>query len=337
MMHTHTKSPCFRSLGLAVLASTLLFGSLQAETSLEARHPGAEAFVQSMVDDHGLDADRVEQWLDQAEYQQSIIDAITRPAESKPWYQYRPIFMTTRRLEDGLTFWDEHQAVLDQVSETYGVPQEIIVAIIGVETSYGRITGSYRVLDALATLAFHYPKRSSFFTRELREFMLLVGEEDLDIDSVKGSYAGAMGYGQFIPSSYRHYAVDFNGDGKRNLWSPEQDAIASVAHYFHKHGWKPGQPVAFPSSRSAGARSIDKPPLKPAYPLVQLQEWGYEIPSELDPQTPATLIPLEQLTGTEYWIGLDNFYVISRYNHSALYSMAVHQLSQQLREAFDAR
>ncbi len=332
-----SRSSFFRRLTLATLMSAGTCGSLQAETALETRHPGAVAFVQTMVNDHQFDAAQVEQWLDQADYQQSIIDAITRPAESKPWHQYRPIFMTERRLRDGLTFWDEHQAVLDQVSEKYGVPQEIMVAIIGVETSYGRITGSYRVLDALATLAFHYPRRSKFFTKELAQFMLLVGEEDLDINTVKGSYAGAMGYGQFIPSSYRYYAVDFNGDGKRNLWSPEQDAIASVAHYFHKHGWKPGEPVAFPSSAKSSARIIDKPPLKPAYSLVQLEEWGYEIPTQLDAQTPATLIALQQTSGIEYWIGLDNFYVISRYNHSALYSMAVHQLSQQLREAYDAR
>ncbi len=315
---------------LAILLA--IAAPLWANQNLEKLHPGATAFIETMVSEHGFEPAEVEKWLALAKRRQDIIDAISRPAEAKPWYQYRPIFMTDRRLKDGLAFWDEHQATLDRVSSEYGVPQEVIVAIIGVETSYGRITGKYRVLDSLATLAFHYPPRSRFFTSELVQFLILAREENLDIATVKGSYAGAMGYGQFISSSYRHYAVDFNKDGRRNLWDPEEDAIASVANYFKQHGWKPGEPVTFRSEAAQGARKLEKPGLKPAYPLVQLAEWGYSVPEHLDPQTASTLITLEQQNSTDYWIGLHNFYVISRYNHSALYSMAVFQLSEQLKQ-----
>ncbi len=220
--------------------------TLGAAVDLDARHPGGAAFVAEVSQRHGLAADAVSELLAGAERRQEIIDAITRPAEAKPWRDYRPIFVTPERIRDGIAFWAENHELLQRVEAEFGVPPQVVVAIIGVETNYGRITGRFRVLDALATLAFHYPPRSKFFRSELEHFLLLGQEESLPLDELTGSYAGAMGLGQFISSSYRSYAVDFDQDGQRDLWGSRADAIASVANYFRRHGWRPGQPVASP-------------------------------------------------------------------------------------------
>ncbi len=304
--------------------------TISAIAELEGRHPGSAAFVEEVAQRHGLSAGSVSALLATAERRQDIIDAITRPAEAKPWHEYRPIFVTPARIRDGIKFWDENSELLAQVEAQFGVPPAVVVAIIGVETNYGRITGRYRVLDALATLAFHYPPRASFFRSELEQFLLLGTEESLPLDELKGSYAGAMGLGQFISSSYRSYAVDFDADGRRDLWRSRPDAIASVANYFRRHGWRPGQPVASPATRADGARELERLPLKPSYPLAQFVEWGYRPSAAADEHDLATLIELEGDQGPEFWLGFHNFYVISRYNHSALYSLAVHQLSEAL-------
>ncbi|MDJ0657665.1 MAG: lytic murein transglycosylase B [Xanthomonadales bacterium] len=329
----------------SLLSGLLLAGSLSpalgqeavpAEPGLDALHPGSQAFVQSLVEQHGIERQMVERMLGEAQRRQDILDAISRPAEAKPWHQYRPIFLTEKRIGDGIAFWREHEALLTDVARRFGVPPEIVVAIIGVETNYGRITGRYRVIDALATLAFHYPPRSKFFTSELEQFFLLGSEEALDLNSVKGSYAGAMGLGQFISSSYRSYAVDYDGDGRRDLWQSHEDAIASVANYFKRHGWRTDGPVVSPASRQGLARELKKLPLKPAYPLMQIQEWGYRPEIQADGQELATLIELDGADGKEYWVGFHNFYVISRYNRSKLYSLAVYQLSQEILSRFQA-
>jgi membrane-bound lytic murein transglycosylase B len=324
-------------IGFILLLSA--WGSVAANlpADLESLHPGASAFVEEMVADHGMERAGVEALLANAERRQDIIDAMTRPAEAKPWHQYRPIFLTDRRVTDGVAFWRENAELLGQVEAEFGVPAEIIVAIIGVETSYGRITGRYRVIDALATLAFHYPPRAKFFRSELAHYLQLGEEEALPLGEIQGSYAGAMGLGQFISSSYRSYAVDFDDDGRRDLWQSRPDAIASVANYFKRHGWKPGGPVVSPARSESDARALKKPPIKPAYPVQQLAEWGYHIDDDVDANEPATLIELELEDSVEFWLGYHNFYVISRYNHSALYSMAVYQLSQEIREANSER
>ncbi len=300
---------------------------------LEDRHPGSAAFVKEVAERHGLAPHAVSALLATAERRQDIIDAITRPAEAKPWRDYRPIFVTPARVENGVSFWAENREILDQVEAQFGVPAPLVVAIIGVETNYGRRTGRYRVLDALATLAFHYPPRARFFRSELEQFLLLGQEESLPLEQLKGSYAGAMGLGQFISSSYRHYAVDFDRDGQRDLWGSRADAIASVANYFRRHGWRAGQPVASLATRSAGARELERLPLKPSYPLAQLIEWGYRPSEPVAEHDLATLIELDGEQGPEFWIGFHNFYVISRYNHSALYALAVYQLSEALTAA----
>lgn len=312
------------------MKSSLLLLALIFNAGLDATHPGASEFIDEVSQRHELPRQEVADLLAGAELKQSIIKAISRPAEAKPWSEYRPIFITNRRINDGVEFWRENADLLAEVEHQYGVPAWLIVAITGVETSYGRIQGSFRVLDALATLAFHYPPRARFFRSELEQYLLLGREERLALDELKGSYAGAMGLGQFISSSYRAYAVDHDGDGRRDLWGSRADALASIANYFRRHGWQPGQPVAEQVTPAAGARTLTDLSLKPQFPVNQLAEWGY--PASADEQTPATLVQLSGASGPEVWVTYQNFYAISRYNHSALYSLAVYQLGQAINE-----
>jgi len=237
-------------------------------------HPGANQFVSEVVAQHAMNRNMVKQLLENAEKRQDIIDLMTRPAEGKPWHEYRPIFMTDQRIDEGLKFWREHAELLNAAEQTYQVPAEIIVAIIGVETFYGRITGKHRVIDALATLAFHYPPRAKFFRSELEQYLLLGREEQLPLAEITGSYAGAMGIGQFISSSYRHYAVDGDRDGKRDLWGSRADAIASVANYFKQHKWRLGEPVIARAQRSASAKALNERPKKPKWTVAELRDWG---------------------------------------------------------------
>jgi membrane-bound lytic murein transglycosylase B len=307
--------------------------------TLAAAEPSAAEkaqFIEEVTQAHGVSADAVAALLAQAKYQQSIIDAMTRPAEAKPWSAYRPIFMTAKRVTDGRAFLAEHREALERVEADTGVPAEMIVAIIGVETSYGRVAGSYRVLDALYTLAFHYPKRAPFFRSELAQVFALAQEESLDLPALKGSYAGAMGWGQFMPSSYRAYAKDGDGDGKRDLFGALPDVFASVANYFVAHGWQRDEPVALPARRDDGAKAFVPDSLEAKFSLVELADKGYRPQQAVGHAAPATLLTLQGATGEEYWITFKNFYVISRYNRSPLYSLAVYQLSQALHDGQDA-
>jgi membrane-bound lytic murein transglycosylase B len=230
-----------------------------------------------------------------------------------------------------VAFYREHADTLARAEEVTGVPREMIVAIIGVETSYGRITGSYRVIDALSTLAFDYPKRSKFFTKELKNYLVLSREQAVDPLSLKGSYAGAMGYGQFMPSSYRAYAVDFDGDGKIDIWNNPVDAIGSVANYFKRHGWRAGDAVVSPAElRGEVPEDWFNDSLKPRRTVGDYRAAGLEPSLELADDRDATGLKFELEQGYEYWMGLHNFYVITRYNHSAMYAMSVYQLSQRI-------
>ena len=310
-------------------------------TALAEPHPGADAFVREAVAKHGLDEARLRALLEQAEFKQSIVDAISRPAEAKPWYDYRPIFITDKRIDGGVEFWRENAELIERVSRQFAVEPEVIVAIIGVETLYGRITGSYRVLDALATLGFHWPQdlardRSGFFASELEEFFVLAEEENLPPTEVTGSYAGAMGLGQFIPSSYRAYAVDFDGDGKRDLWRSTPDAVASVANYLAKHGWRAGEPVVLPleATDAADPELPTRSEFVPRRSLIEITSAGYVHDHDLDPATQAAVLKLEERNGESHWLTFQNFYVITRYNRSPLYAMAVHQLAEAVREAY---
>lgn len=319
----------------ALFLFCLLTLTAMAATPLDKQDVAArddvQQFIAGMVKKHGFDAEELNAQFKQVKLKQKIIDAITRPAEGKPWFQYRPIFVTNTRINEGVKFWNENQETLKRAEEKYGVPPEIIVAIIGVETRYGRHKGGYRVMDALSTLAFEYPKRSKFFRSELEHYLLLTREEKLDPMSIKGSYAGAMGKSQFISSSYRNYAVDFDGDGKRDLWTNTADAIGSVANYFKRHKWQPGGEVVAPAL--VGSNHIQvlvKKGYKPHSTVAELRKRGVTAKQKLDPEAMGALIELKTLAGREHWLGLNNFYVITRYNHSPLYAMAVHQLGQAI-------
>ena len=293
-------------------------------------HPSADALI-TRVAERGIDRDWLESALSEATRQESILKAISRPAEkSKPWSEYQDIFLTDRRAKEGIEFWRENRETLDRVSQDTGVPPEVIVAIIGVETYYGRITGGYRVIDALSTLAFDYPRRSPFFTKELEVFLELAYQSGLPLTELKGSYAGAMGLGQFMPSSYRAYAKDYEGDGVIDIWTNPNDAIMSVANYFVAHGWRPGGEVITRAEFSEDPTVFDLG-LRPKLSIDALADKGLKPVTEQSSDQLATPIKFDGKSGEEHWLGLHNFYVITRYNHSAMYAMSVHQLSQTLR------
>ncbi len=300
-------------------------------------HPGQFAFARELSARLGAARpDRSEAAVNAilagATYQQSIIDAITRPAEGKPWSAYRPIFINDARIDGGIAFLRENRALLDEVSSRYGVPSEIIVAIIGVETSYGRITGNYRVLDALATLAFHYPKRAPFFRGELAQLLSLPADMfPQPLEALKGSYAGAMGWGQFMPTSFANWAVDHDADGDIDLWASKPDIFASIARYFIDHGWQSNAPVVHRARADGGARAYVAPGLEPSLDVRRLRELGYRTEAALDDNLAASLITLAGSEGPEYWMTHQNFFVISRYNRSPMYSLAVYQLAERIR------
>ncbi|HSH30278.1 MAG TPA: lytic murein transglycosylase B [Thiohalobacter sp.] len=314
-----------------ILALLALFAGPVAAASY-ADHPLADSFVQELVA-AGFEAEEIRGWLRSAERKQSILDAISRPAEAKPWFQYRPIFVNRERIELGTLYWDEHEAILERVEQKFGVDPRVIVAIVGVETRYGRHAGRYRVLDALATLGFDYPPRADFFRRELHQFFLLSREEGIDMADALGSYAGAMGHGQFIPSSYRHYAVDFDHDGQRNLWHSPEDILGSVANYLQAHGWEHGAPVAMPARVEGKAHEkLLEAGIKPSVRAGELRRYGVSPQADIDPDTEVGLIALASANGRECWVVFNNFHVITRYNRSPLYAMAVHQLSRAIAE-----
>lgn len=306
-----------------------------------AEHPGTDEFIKKAVSDYGLQETDVRKLLAGAEYQQSIVDAISRPAEGKPWYEYKKIFLTDTRIRQGIEFWTEHADLIRAVSEKFGVDEEIIVAIIGVETSYGRITGGYRTVDALVTLGFYYPQnlssdRSGFFSKELLEYIQLSKEEDLPASEITGSYAGAMGMGQFMPSSYREYAVDFDGDGKRDLWRSTPDVVGSVANYLHRHGWQQGKPVTRRARASQNAAfDMIKRDLKPTLTVAEWAERGFTSSSELFPDLPAAVLKLVEKDRNTYYLTFKNFWVITRYNRSPRYAMAVYDLSQAIKKGME--
>lgn len=299
-----------------------------------AQSPQVQAFIAEMVQQHQFKQDELVHLFREIRVKKSILNAMTRPAEGKPWSDYRPLFIEPKRIAGGVRFWALHETALKRAEAQYGVPASLIVAIIGIETFYGRNTGSYRVIDALSTLAFAYPKRAPYFRKELEQYLLLSREAGFDPLSIKGSYAGAMGICQFMPSSYRQYGVDFDDDGHRDLWRNPADAIGSVGQYLQGYGWEHDAPVlvSVVSANDPGKELANR-------------GWSYRIPVKLWPavgvttQAPPTseseamLFVLAGATGPEYWLGLKNFYVITRYNRSFHYAMAAWQLSQTLEQA----
>lgn len=304
--------------------------SVSAQASYWER-PVVQQFAQDMVNKHQFDKSDLQDWFSFSKKRQVIIDAMMRPAEGKPWNQYRPIFLTDKRISKGVEFWKQNKTLLERAEKEFGVPAEIIVAIIGVETFYGNRSGRFPVIDALATLGFDYPPRSEFFLRELEHFLLLARDEKLAMKDTLGSYAGAMGMGQFISSSYRNYAVDFDKDGTRNLWQVT-DAIGSVANYFKRHGWRLNEPVAVRADHKGRNFDATGRMMEPDQPLSSFRKAGLVFEKNIKTKDDmGVLVKLETKQDYEYWIGLHNFYVITRYNHSPLYAMAVYQLSQEIK------
>ncbi|MEC9412819.1 MAG: lytic murein transglycosylase B [Pseudomonadota bacterium] len=318
-----------------LFSSLLLLASLNLQANDQL--PDVEQFIDEMVAKHGFDRAELENVFDQVEVKDAILKAISRPAEkSKPWYEYRNIFITDSRINGGYEFWQQHKEALEAAEKQYGVPAEIIIAILGVETRYGQHMGGYRVIDALSTLAFRYPPRSPFFRSELEKFLVLTHEEKISELEPVGSYAGAMGLGQFMPSSYLAYAVDFDGDGHRDIWTNPTDAIGSIANYLKLHGWVPGQSIVHPTQASKLLpQAMLANDLKPAFTRQQLQEAGFSLSQLPAGQDVLSVVGLTQQDGEEYWLGRQNFYAITRYNHSRMYAMAVYQLAQAIREKMD--
>jgi membrane-bound lytic murein transglycosylase B len=286
------------------------------------------AFIEQMVTKHQFNQSELEKLFETVEIKPDILKRIASPSEAMPWYKYRKIFLTEARIDAGVQFWKDNEPALAAAEQQYGVPPEIIIAIIGVETLFGKNTGNHRVIDALSTLAFNYPPRSQFFLAELENFLMLCREESMNPTDPIGSYAGAMGMPQFMPSSYRSYAVDFDNDNHRDIWHDNKDVIASIGNYFAKHHWEAGQIVAVPvTATDNNYKSVLNNDLKPNLRLTELESLNLIISRQIPLDRKVKLLSLEQEHGEELWAALDNFYVITRYNHSPLYAMAVYQLS----------
>ncbi len=296
-----------------------------------ARTEAINAFIRQMVATHQFNESELHDLFASIEIKDDILKRISSPSEGLPWYKYRKIFLTEARINSGVQFWRENEQALAAAEKQYGVPAEIIIAIIGVETLYGKNTGNHRVIDALSTLAFAYPPRSKFFLSELENYLLLCRDEHINPTDPTGSYAGAMGMPQFMPSSFRTYAVDFDNDNHRDIWHNKSDVIASIANYFAKHHWQAGQAIAVPvTAKGENYKSALNKDLKPNLSLTELESLNLTISRQLPLDSKVKLLSFEQQQGEELWAGLDNFYVITRYNHSPLYAMAVYQLSQSI-------
>ncbi|WP_228550686.1 lytic murein transglycosylase B [Endozoicomonas sp. OPT23] len=326
----------------AVLSSCLLAGPVFAEASKQEQQPDyasqevVQAFIDDLVENEEFKRSELESIIGQANKIDRVLELISRPAEKRlTWKGYRKIFMTEERIQKGVKFWKDHAETLKEVEKKYGVPAHIIVAIIGVETYYGRQTGGFKVLDALSTLSFDYPPRSKFFTKELKNFLILAREQKLEASELTGSYAGAMGIPQFMPSSYRVFAVDHTGDGQANIWQQEEDAIASVANYLKENGWKEGRPIVSRAKvHGAKYQKVVSKSVRPKKTLKQVEDAGWTPVSVVPDAAKVAAMTLEGAKGTEYWLGLHNFYVITTYNRSKLYAMAVYQLARDVKSGY---
>ena len=316
------------------------FGSVQPITPLRgdyANNANANRFIDMMVSKHGFNRQDLHDLFAQTQELDWVIRLMDRqaPTYTPPsgpngaWLRYRKKFITPDNVQNGVQFWNQYEGDLMRAYRTYGVPPEIIVGIIGVETRWGRVMGKTRIIDALATLSFSYPRRAEFFSGELEQFLLQARKEGDDPLALRGSYAGAMGYGQFMPSSFTQYAVDFDGDGHIDLWNP-RDAIGSVANYFKQHGWISGDLVAVPASGQAPSLENG---FQTMYPVATLSAVGLRPQGSLSGHQQASLLRLDMGRNYQYWYGLPNFYVITRYNHSTHYAMAVWELGKAVGQA----
>jgi membrane-bound lytic murein transglycosylase B len=318
---------------LAVFLTALFIsGHVAADNEL----PDVDVFIEEMVTEHQFDRTHLENMFKDVEVKQSILKAISRPAEkSKPWYEYRNIFIHDSRINGGVAFWKEHADDLARAEKEFGVPAEIIVAILGVETRYGGNVGSFRVIDALSTLAFRYPPRSKFFRSELKHFFILTREEGMSQLTPVGSYAGAMGLGQFMPSSYRAYAVDFDADQHRDIWKNPTDAIGSIANYLKRHGWVANESIVHKAVVTDAPTVLIEKGIKPNLSRDDLATNNVVVADLPAGDDLLSVFSLTQKSGEEYWVARQNFYSITRYNHSRMYAMAVTQLAEAIRQKYE--
>jgi len=307
--------------------------SISVQATNVVNDPIIQDFINMMVKKHDFKRDELKKTMTDAKRLPEIIEKMSRPAEGMPWHRYRNIFLKQKRIDQGVEFWKANSDILEKAEKKYGVPVEIILGILGVETRFGRIKGGFRVIDSLSTIVIDYPKRSKYFKKELEQAFLLSREEKFDLLALEGSYAGAMGMAQFMPSSYRHYAVDFDGDGIRDLLNNPADAVGSIASYLQRHGWKAGQPITTRANVSGKKyQKFVKKGMKPKVKISEIASYNVSAKEKYAGELKASLIELEQENGNEYWLGMGNFYAITRYNHSNLYAMAVFQLSEEIKK-----
>jgi membrane-bound lytic murein transglycosylase B len=293
--------------------------------------PEIEKFVAYMARTHGFNARDLRALFAKVKISEGVTRSMNAPSTAKPWYEFKPLFVDQARIAGGVKFWNDNAEVLARARNDFGVPENIIVALIGVETRYGRHVGTYRIMDTLSTLAFEYPTRREFFRGELEQFLLLAREQQWDPLSIKGSFAGAMGLPQFMPSSYRKHAIDYDTDGRIDLWSNAADAIGSVASYLKEYGWKDGGPIVAPARvDTADWRALVDLGLKPTLTLDQWRMRGADTLSGASPQLPASLFSIDLIGGPEFWFGFDNFYALLQYNRSRNYVMAIYELAIEI-------
>jgi membrane-bound lytic murein transglycosylase B len=315
-----------------LFAASALALSLAAHGAAPALRPEIEAFIEEMGKKHGYEPALLRRMFRQVQTRPSILRAMSAPGTARPWFEYRRRIVEPTRIDNGVRFWLENTTALERARREFGVPEELIVATIGIETLYGRNMGSFKVLDALSTLAFEYPPRGEFFRGELEEYLLLARESGMDALNTRGSYAGAIGIPQFLPSSYRKYAIDFDGDGRRDLVASTADAIGSVANYYRSFGWKTGAPVIVPAdSGDAELGPLLAAGIRPHIKVSELKSRGLVVQEPVDDNAEATLFFLQMEAGPKLMLGLNNFYVITRYNRSINYAMAVHELAVAIR------
>lgn len=321
--------------GTCVLPAFLWNAAVAAENRLLREE--AETFIEEMASKHAFDRAELRRVFRDARFRPEILRAISTPATTRPWHEFRDRLIDEARVSGGVRFWTRNAPALERASREYGVPPEIIVATIGIETFYGRHMGRWRVLDALTTLAFDYPPRAGFFRGELEQFLLLARETGSSALELRGSYAGAIGIPQFLPSSYRRYAVDFDGDGRIDLVNSVEDAIGSIANYYRAFGWQQGAPVAVRAvADESGAADILAAGIKPRFTVAELRERRVLPVDPVEEKARAALLRLELEQGPQYWLGLQNFYVITRYNRSINYAMAVRELAREIRARIEA-
>jgi membrane-bound lytic murein transglycosylase B len=327
-----------RNAARPVLAAFAILVSLSVSGAALSLRPEIEAFIEEMASKHAYERSELRRLFAKVQPRPSIVRAMSAPSTARPWHEFRRRIVTDARIENGLRFWQENQPVLEKASREFGVAEEILVATVGIETNYGRTTGNFRVLDALTTLAFDYPPRADFFRSELEQYLLLSREDSIDPANTRGSYAGAIGLPQFLPSSYRKHAIDFDGDGRRDLVGSRADALGSIANYYRSYGWKAGNPViAAAASGEAELAPLLAGGIKPHITVAELRSKGVVVSDAADEKAEVTVFSVETESGHRLYVGFNNFYVITRYNRSVNYAMAVWELASELKTMMQSR